>query len=71
MNTDTRTKPLPLTDGHGRYMAVTGTLERKRVSIPYNGRFASETDVRRFRNETATWIQKWFKILSARASRKL
>ena len=69
----TRIKPLAFTSGHGRYITVTPeqtlmsvcrwgmavTYSRYKfvnVSIPKrlcNGRFTSET---------ATWIQKWFKM---------
>ena len=68
-------KPLTLANGHGHYTTV--TPERTPVSVGNgryvlllkrlrNGRFTSETavrrfQVRRFRNETANWIQKWFK----------
>jgi hypothetical protein len=82
-HSDTRTKPLPLTNGYGRYMlhdryTRTDTFFRWGMAVTYynrykfvavslprrlrNGRFNSETAVRRFRSETATWIQKWFKI---------
>ena len=65
----TRIKPLALTNGHGRYIAV--TPERTLLSVgewPLHitiiifNRFASETatyDNSRFTSETDTWIQEW------------
>jgi hypothetical protein len=50
---------------YNRYNFLTASLP-KRLR---NGRFTSETAVRRFRSETTTWVQKWFKK-SAGASRK-
>jgi hypothetical protein len=73
---------LNLTNGHGRYITV--TPERALLSdgewpllyIYYKRyKFVTASLPKRLRNgrfasETATWIQKWFKI-SAGASRKL
>jgi hypothetical protein len=42
-HTDTRTKPLVLTNDHGRYITV--ALERKLSSVEDFGRFTSETAV--------------------------
>jgi hypothetical protein len=72
-HSDTRIKPLPLTNGHGRYMAVTPeralmsvgmpvkyiAVKFLAVSLPFGG----------FRIETAIWIRKWF-LKSVRTSRK-
>jgi hypothetical protein len=51
---------------HNRCKFSTVSLPKR----PRGGGFISETAERRFRSETATWIQKWFKI-SAGTSRKL
>jgi hypothetical protein len=51
---------------YNRYKFVTVSLPKRFR----NGRFTSETAVRRFEIETATWIQKWFKK-SVGTSRKL
>jgi hypothetical protein len=77
-DSDTRIKPLALTNGHGRYMAV--TPERKLMSarkFPLNTavKFLSVSLPKRpcngrFTSETVTWIQKWFKK-SVGTSRKL
>jgi hypothetical protein len=65
-HSDTRIKPLTLTNGHGRYITVTpertlksvGGMSVKYVAVkflaaplpkqPCNGRFTSQTAVRRF-----------------------
>jgi hypothetical protein len=78
-DSDTRIKPLALTNGHGRYMTV--TPERTLVSVgkcPLNKyiavKFLSVSLLKPpfggFRSETATWIQKHFKK-SVGTSRKL
>ena len=80
-NPDTRIKPLPLTNGHGRYITVTRYTRTdscvrwgmaviysryKFIAVPLPKRLRNG----RFTSETATWIQKWFKI-PAGTSRKL
>jgi hypothetical protein len=71
-DSNTRIKPLDLTNGHGRYMTV--TPERTLASVgecplhiwslnffPFQFRNGRVRAVSRFTSETATWIQKWFK----------
>jgi hypothetical protein len=67
-NSDTRIKPLPLTNGHGRYMTV--TPERTLMSVgkcPLNiwplifSVSILKPPFGAFRSETVIWIQKWFK----------
>jgi hypothetical protein len=71
----TRIKPLALTCDHGRY--ITATPERTLASVgewPLNiysrYEFVTVSLLKRLHNggfisETATWIQRWFKIISA------
>jgi hypothetical protein len=71
-HSDTRIKPLALTNDHGRYIAVTPDCVRWGMSVTYiaakflavslpkrlcNGRFTSGG----FRSETVIWIQNWLK----------
>jgi hypothetical protein len=74
-DSNTRIKPLALTNGRGRYMAV--TPERALVSVggcPLNIYIAVKCFFRSpfggFRSETGIWTQKWFKK-SVGASRVL
>jgi hypothetical protein len=67
-----RIKPLPLTNGHGRYITImihpNGRLCPLGNGVTFNRYgFVTVSIPKRFRNgrfnsETATWIQKWFKI---------
>jgi hypothetical protein len=75
-------RTLALANGHGRY--ITLTPERALASVAVgNGSYTHMTTIHfqpfqfmkrshngRFASETATWIQKWFKMFS-RTSRKL
>ena len=75
-NSDARIKPLPLANGHGRYITV--TPERALVSV---GEWPLHIAVKfltvslpkppygGFRSETAIWIRKWLKM-SVETSRK-
>jgi hypothetical protein len=77
----TRIKPLALASGHDRYSYTTVTPERALVSVGewplhiYSRyKFLTVSLPKRFRSgrftsETATWIQKWFKM-SVGTSRK-
>jgi hypothetical protein len=81
-HSDTRTKPLTLTNDHGRYIVyIAVTPERALESVGEYGISVKYMTVKflavsllkppfgGFRSETATWIQKWFKK-SVGASRK-
>jgi hypothetical protein len=67
-DSDTRIKPLALTNGHGRYMTV--TPERTLASVKCLSVSLLKPPFGGFRSETVTWIQKWFKK-SVGTSRKL
>jgi hypothetical protein len=70
---DTRIKPLPLTNGHGRYITVAPEWTRLSVGewplhiAVFSCEFLTVSLPKRlrkgrFNSETTTWIQKWFKI---------
>ena len=78
-HSDTRIKPLPLANGHGRYITATPEPERALVSV---GEWPAHTAVKfvtvslpkppcngHFTSETAIWIRKWVKM-SVETSRK-
>jgi hypothetical protein len=67
-NSDTRIKPLSLTNGHGRYIAVSPERTlffRWGMAVTHNSYkfvIVAVTCNGRFTFETATWIQKWLKM---------
>ena len=82
-HSDTRIKPLPLTNGHGRYITVTSertllSFVHWEISVEYIAvKFLAVSPPKppcngRFASATAIWIQKLFLILKpVRTSRKL